>query len=153
MAYESTEVSVAKSQEQIRHMIYSHQGTGVNMISQRPREGFEALVTIKDLPYHIRIMATCRLTPERNRYGQRRSPGQLEQARANEERRVWRVLFWHLKAIFEASDAGVIDIRDVILPYIVTRDGRTLSEHILPKMPEIMSMPVDHLLPEPEKVQ
>lgn len=57
------------------------------------------------------------------------------------------------ESTFEASDAGVIDIRDVILPYIVTRDGRTLSEHILPKMPEIMSMPVDRLLPEPEKAQ
>lgn len=153
MAYEDTGVPVAKSQEQIRHMIYTHKGAGVNMISQRPREGFEALVTIKDLSYHIRVMASCKLIPERNKYGQKRSQNQIEESRAKEERRVWRVLYWHLKAMFEASDAGVIDIRDVIMPYIVINDGRTLSEHIIPKMPEIMSMPVNRLLPEAEKVQ
>lgn len=147
MAYEATGVPVSKSQEQIRHMIYAHKGTGVIIVSQRPREGFEAMVTIADLPYHVRVMATCRTIPERNKYGQRRPPGQLDQARAAEERRVWRVLYWHLKAMFEAADSGVIDLRDVIMPYIVTRDGRTLSEHVIPRMAEIMTVDTNRLLP------
>lgn len=148
MAYESTDVPIANSQQAIRHMIYAHNGSGVSIISQRPREGFEALVTIKDLPYHVRVMATCKPIEERDRYGRIRPSGQIENARHAEERRVWRVLYWHLKAMFEAADSGVIDIRDVIMPYVVMRDGRTLSEHITPKMPEIMRMDVERLLPE-----
>lgn len=148
MAYESTDVPVSKSQEHIRHMIYAHKGAGVSIVSQRPREGFEALVIINELSYHIRVMATCKQISERNSYGQRRPQGQLELARAAEERRVWRVLYWHLKAMFEAADSGVIDIRDVIMPYVVTRDGRTLSEHIIPRMAEVMSMDPTKLLPK-----
>ena len=141
MAYENTEVPVAKSQEAIRRLIYSHKGTGLNLMSHPPREGFEAMVTVEKLPYHIRIMATCRKGPK---------PGWTfnEKGILQEERRVWRVLYWHLKAMFEAADSGVIDIRDVILPYVVTRDGRTLSEHLVPRMAELGQMTADRLLPE-----
>jgi hypothetical protein len=128
MAYEGTEVPVARSQQLIRQMIYAHKGTGVSIISQRPREGFEALVTLSEEPYHIRIMATCK-------------PSRTEEARHQEERRVWRVLYHHLKAMFVAADSGVIDMRDVILPYIVTPDGRTISEHIMPKLKECQQNP------------
>lgn len=128
MAYETTRVAVSKSQEQIRRMIYAHKGTGVTTISQRPREGFEALVTFGGESYHIRIMATCKKK-------------ESEKGREQEESRVWRVLYHHLKAMFEAADSGVIDMRDVIMPYVVTPDGRTLSEHVMPRMKEIQSNP------------
>lgn len=140
MAYEQTEVAVAKSQDAIRKIVYGHQGTGLMLISQPPREGFEAMVTIEKLPYHIRIMATCRV---KDRYGYTLSSSRKEQ----EEKRIWRVLYHHLKAMFEAADSGVIDIRDVIMPYVVTRDGRTLSEHIMPRMAEIMTVDTSKLLP------
>ena len=128
MAYDNTSVPVARSQELIRKMIYAHKGTGVIVVSQRPREGFEALVTLNGEPYHIRIMATCKVS-------------RSEQGREQEERRVWRVLYYHLKAMFEAADSGVIDMRDVIMPYIVTPDGRTISEHVMPKLKEIQQNP------------
>lgn len=133
MAYETTVVPMAKSQELIRKMIYAHKGMGVSMISQPPREGFEAMVTINETGYLIRVMATCR---------------KVQFDKEQEERRVWRVLYWHLKAMFEAADSGVIDIRDVIMPYVVLQDGRTLSEHIIPRMPELMTMDANRLLPE-----
>lgn len=133
MAYEKTEVSVVKSQDGIRKLIMGHKGTGVILVSQPPREGFEAMVTIGDQPYHIRIMATCRI-------------GIRVNDKEQETRRVWRVLYWHLKAMFEASDSGVIDIRDIILPYVVTRDGRTLSEHLVPRMKEIVTIETNRLL-------
>lgn len=148
MAYEQTEVAVSKSQEQIRRIIYGHKGTGLMLLSHPPQEGFEAMVTIVDLPYHIRIMATCK-TEFKDGYGytirDKNSPLYAKK-REQEERRVWRVLYWHLKAMFEAADSGVIDIRDVIMPYVVTRDGRTLSEHLKPRMADIMTVDTSRLL-------
>jgi hypothetical protein len=140
MPYETTEVPVSRSQEGIRKMIYAHKGTGVNLISHPPREGFEAMVTIEKISYHIRIMATCR-----THAGPGYAPMSQEK-REQEERRVWRVLYWHLKAVFEASDSGVIDIRDVIMPYVVTRDGRTLSEIVVPRMEQLMQADTVKLL-------
>jgi hypothetical protein len=104
MAYEETEVLVSKSQEGIRKMIYAHKGTGVSFVSQPPREGFEALVTLDKIGYHIRVMANAK-----SKYSERE--------KEQEERRVWRVLFWHLKAMFEAADSGVIAVEDIIMPY------------------------------------
>lgn len=145
MAYETTEVAVSKSQDAIRKLIYSHRGTGLMLLSQPPREGFEAMVTISEMAYHIRIMATCKpRTKDRN--GWALSDKAKEAAREQEERRVWRVLYWHLKALFEAADSGVIDIRDVIMPYVVLRDGLTLADHVKPKMAELMNIDPARLL-------
>jgi hypothetical protein len=144
VAYETTEVAVSKSQEAIRKLIYTHRGTGVMLVSQPPREGFEAMVEMAGTAYHIRVMATSKDQKKAN-HGFR-SAGTYEKAREQEERRVWRVLYWHLKAMFEAADAGVIDIRDIIMPYVVLRDGRTLSDHIRPKMAELMITDPERLL-------
>lgn len=130
MAYDTTRVPISDSQQAIRKLVYSHKGTGVSFLSQPPREGFEALVTLSEATYHIRVMATCN-----EKHG-----------REQEERRVWRVLFWHLKAMFEAADSGVIAVEDIIMPYIVTPDGRTISEHIAPKLAEARGMDTSRLL-------
>ncbi len=132
MAYDDTDVPVARSQESIRQMVMAHKGTGVMFVSQPPSEGFEALVTLKDRAYHIRITAKCR------------SKGRPEQ----EQRRVWRVLFYHLKALFQAVDSEVLTIEELILPYIVTYDGRTIAEHVLPRLQEAVTRDPMFLLPQ-----
>lgn len=130
VAYDNTKVPISDSQSAIRKLIYSHKGTGVSFISQPPREGFDALVTLENVAYHIRVMAT----------------GKKGADREQEERRVWRVLYWHLKAMFEAADSGVIAVEDIILPYVVTPDGRTIAEHIRPKLAEAREMTGNKLL-------
>jgi hypothetical protein len=136
MAYDKTEVSVVKSQDAIRRLIYAHRGTGVMLISHPPREGFEAMVMIGEQSFHVRVMATCKDVSS-DKYGIKRTGNSLTNTLDQEARRVWRVLYWHLKALFEAADSGVIDIRDVIMPYVVLADGRTLSDHVVPRMAEL----------------
>ncbi|HTF62221.1 MAG TPA: hypothetical protein VK638_05855 [Edaphobacter sp.] len=139
MAYDNTQVAVSKSQDAIRKLVYGHQGTGVMLISRAPHEGFEAMVTIEKQSYHLRVMAICK-DVSKDRNGFIRSDSAKANAVEQENRRVWRVLYWHLKAMFEAADSGVIDVRNVIMPYVVLKDGRTLAEHVIPRMPELMEM-------------
>jgi len=139
MAYENTSVPVARSQEAIRKLIYAHRGTGMVFISQRPREGFEAMVELRGKPYHIRITAKCR-TP-RSAGGEEQHTTRGRELWEKEERRVWRVLFYHLKAVFEAADSDVLSIEEIIMPYVVAKDGRTLAEHILPRLAEVVASP------------
>jgi hypothetical protein len=130
MSYENTHVSVADSQNAIRKIVYGHKGTGISFMSRPPKEGFEALVTMQENAYHIRVMATAKNVHDKQQ----------------EERRVWRVLYWHLKAMFEAADSGVIAIEDIIMPYIVTPDGRTIAEHVAPKLAEMREYTHEKLL-------
>lgn len=130
MNYRDTRVPVSQSQSEIRKLVYAHKGTGISFMSRPPREGFEALVTMQGQAYHIRVMATCKKGNEREQ----------------EERRVWRVLYWHLKAMFVAADSEVIAIEDIIMPYIVTPDGRTIAEHVAPQLAELRGMTHEKLL-------
>ena len=142
MAYESTAVPVSRSQEGIRKLIMSRKGGKVAFISDPPREGFQAVVDIDGLPYQIRIFGVCKDAPQqkvRRRNG--RSIGTKgttekaqEQFRATEERRIWRVLYYHVKSVFEAADSGVMEFKELMLPYIVTKNGLTIAENLLPNL-------------------
>ena len=128
MSYENTVVAVSKSQEGVRRLVMSHKGFGIAFVSDRDpegqspsREGFEAKVIINGQPTVVRIM--CKLEKQMS-----------ERATEKEERRVWRVLYWHVKAVFEAADSGVMEFRELMLPFIVTPDGKTVSEHLIPRL-------------------
>lgn len=119
MAYETTDVPVVKSQQKIREMIMKHGGFGIAFISDRDpegkfpsSEGFHAKVIIDAKPYTVKVMAKVKKV--RN----------LEQ----EERRIWRVLFHHMKSVFESADSGVMEFRELMLPYMVNQEGRTIAE-------------------------
>ena len=142
MSYEQTEVPVSRSQEGIRKILMGRQGSKVAFISDPPFEGFEAQVTIEALPYRIRIMGVCKEPPQtKTRKYMGRTLGNKdttdkfrEDFRTTEERRIWRVLFYHLKSIFETADSGVKELRELMLSYIITNDGRTIAERILPEL-------------------
>jgi hypothetical protein len=118
MGYEGTTVPLVKSQGQIRKMVFAHKGTAVGFFTEPPFEGFSCQLTIDEKPYTIRISA--KLNSKRQR--------------EMEEMRIWRVLYHHLKTIFEAADSGVMEIREMILPYVVTKSGKTIAEMILPQL-------------------
>lgn len=127
MAYEGTVVAVTKSQDGIRKLVMGRKGSSIAFISDPPREGFQAKVMIDNLPYQIRIFGVLR--PNQGRTQKQQSDFNIQ-----EERRIWRVLFYHLKSVFEAADSGVMEFRELMLPYIVTGDGRTVAECIVPQL-------------------
>ena len=150
MAYEGTQVSVSKSQEEIRRLILSNGGTAVGFISQPPVEGFQAQVVIDGITYAIRISATVKVKDKirrRRRYGMPPKNDDADKA----TRRVWRVLFFHLKSVYEAANSGVMEFRELMLPYIVTNDGRTVGQHILPKLEQALAGKPERLLPAPRE--
>jgi len=141
MAYEHTEVPIARSQEAIRRLIMAHGGFGLAVVSERDpdgnlpaQEGFQAKVLIDGKPYTVKVMAALRPVHESKR--------------EQEERRVWRVLYYHLKNVFEASDSGVMEFRELMLPYVVMADGMTISEHILPRLDAALAGKPERLLAE-----
>lgn len=44
----------------------------------------------------------------------------------------WRCLVLLLKANLEAVELGLLDVEQAFMPYLVTKDGRTLGEIVLP---------------------
>jgi hypothetical protein len=132
MAYEQTKVPTMQSQSEIKKLVMTRGGTGVAFSSAPPFEGFEALMPIDGITYKIRITAQ---TPADSRDIER------------DQRRIWRVIFYHMKSVFEAAASGVMEFREMMLPYIVTKDDKTVGQHILPKLEQALSGRADRLLP------
>lgn len=131
MAYEGTEVPVSRTQDKIKSLILKNKGTGIAFVCEPPMEGFQAAMPVDGKTYTIRIQAFIK---------ESRDPEQ-------EARRIWRVLYFHLKDIFEAANSGVMEFRELILPYIVTADGQTVAQHILPKLEQAVNGNPARLLP------
>lgn len=53
-----------------------------------------------------------------------------------ETRRRWRALALVVKAKLEAVDTGMVLFEDEFLAYIVTKDGKTVGDHMRPKLAE-----------------
>lgn len=131
MAYQYTDVAPEKSQGQIKRLMLDHGASNIQFASSyEPMriEGFQVSVMIESKPYGVRIAVPVK--EKKN-----------AQAQDQEVRRVWRVLYHHVKAIFEAADSGVIDIRELLLPYFVTRDGQTVGKKLLADLPLAIEAP------------
>jgi hypothetical protein len=61
------------------------------------------------------------------------------------------VLFYHLKGIFESADSGVLEFRELMLPYIVTKSGRTIAEQLVPRLADAVSLNPARLLEAGER--
>ena len=131
MAYEHTYVAPEKSQGGIKKMLMVHGAINISFASATEparMEGFRATIYLDEKPYAIKIAVPVKLKKN-------------EKLQEQEDRRVWRVLYHHLKSTFEAADSGVIDIRELLLPFLVTRDGRTVGQIILNDLPKAIEAP------------
>ena len=135
-------------------------GSKIAFISDPPGEGFEAVVQIDGVPYRVRITATTKpapLTKKRRHYrygivGEKETTERFREAwMESETRRIWRVLFYHLKSVFEAADTGVMEFRELMLPYIVMKNGRTVADTLVPRLPELIQMDPGRLLMDRNK--
>lgn len=50
-----------------------------------------------------------------------------------EQRRLYRALYWYVKALLEAWDSGVKTFAEIFLPHLVLPGGRTVTQDLLPK--------------------
>lgn len=132
-AYGTTSVPVERSQSGIRELVMTRGGSGIAFIEQPPMEGFHCLMPIEGVTYTVRIQAQI---PKDTRDAEQ------------ERRRIWRVLYYHIKSVFESSASGVLEFREMMLPYIVTANNQTVAERILPTLEKaIQTNPARLLLP------
>lgn len=66
----------------------------------------------------------------RNSRGQRVSASQRKQSYQKYIRQLWRGLLATITAKFISIEAGIETLEKSFLPYIVTKDGRTVMEHL-----------------------
>lgn len=118
MAYETTEVTVSRSQEQIRGVLRKHQAARINFGEEFTAEGASIGVEFVHADTLVRLLAKVnqpaqKLIAEkmsRQRSGKTRDEI-VHDLTEQEARRMWRVLHWAIKVRMEAVEEGLRDVR------------------------------------------
>lgn len=141
MAYDSTKVTVEKSQSEIRRLLLDY-GAQRFLFGEEERGGvrWAGLEFVHD--DHIVRMSVPLKTPderplrEKAQRAQTRTYEQIRnEAFDQEARRVWRVLFWSLKARMVAVEEGLETFAQAFLAHLVDpASGATVWQALAPTM-------------------
>lgn len=144
MAYESTDVSVSRSQEQIRGVLRKHGAARIAFGEGFEDEGHDgevghAAVEFVHVDVLVRVYAPLRAPSKKvidDKVHRSRSKDRatiFSEAIEQEAKRIWRVLHWTIKARMEAVAEGLETFEQAFLPHIVDPvSGQTLWERIQP---------------------
>lgn len=134
-----TSVSVAKTRMEIEALLDKY-GADPRR-TEESRETGQAVVTFR---LADRIVRFTMPLPRLDAFAQRELRGRMvkatpEQQRAAYEqaaRESWRALLATLKAKFISLEGGIETFEQAFLAHVVTADGRTVGEHVLPTLAE-----------------
>lgn len=138
MAYEATTVPVERSQGEIRKLLIKAQVGQLAFGEDRDETGQRwAAVTFRHGPYAVRMRVPLKVVDERAvgaKYMRARSKSRDEIRDAlyeQEEKRIWRVMAWNLKARMVAVEEDVETFEQAFLPHLLNpQTGRTIYEQL-----------------------
>lgn len=144
-AYKDTEVSVDRSRASIGELLRKR---GANAIAWIDQPGIGATLRFQwgrgdlvftarfDLKIPIDEAAIRHLDRRRRQGGHPPLPRAeaVERVTEKDARRLHRVLFWHVKSIFEAEEAGLLTAEEAFLGWLEAPDGQCLKDKLIPQL-------------------
>lgn len=137
MAYESTSVPVERSQGQIRKLLSGAGASRLAFGEERDDTQRWAAVTFVIGSHAVRLRVPLKPVDEREvrQKKMRARTKTVEQIREvlyeQEEKRIWRVLAWNLKARMVAVNEGVETFEEAFLAHLLDQQtGRTIYEQL-----------------------
>jgi hypothetical protein len=125
MAYETTSVSIEKSQGDLRKLLTKHGAAQFAFGEERDGDTRMAAVSFRHRGYAVRLRVTLK-APSQSAIGSKYSRARtktreqvVDELYEQEERRVWRVLAWNIKARMVAVEEGVETFEEAFLAHLV----------------------------------
>ena len=154
-AYASTTVPVERSQGEIRKLLIRFGAERLAFGEERDDTGQRwAAVTFQAGAHGVRMRVPLKLVDERTvtaKYQRARLKSRDEirdQLYDQEERRIWRVLAWNLKARMVAVEEEVETFEEAFLAHLLDpRTGRTIYESLAEEGRVELAAPLLALLP------
>lgn len=140
-AYSDTKVSVDKSRADIGALLRKRGASAIMWLDEPDHSVLRFRWTRADLAFVARfdIIPT---EPDgkaiRSLVANSRKINRATDARdallERDQKRLHRVLFWYLKSIFEAEDAGLLKAEEAILGWLEAPDGQRVADKIIPQL-------------------
>lgn len=132
-----TSVPVDRSKAEIERILarYGAERFGYMTDGGRASIGFQCNGRAIRMTVELPKLAEFERTPK----GKRRTADAQLDERDREVRRRWRSLALIVKAKLEAVESGITTFESEWLPYMVTTDGRTVAERMLPELDTVLA--------------
>ena len=145
-----TKVSDVQSQADIRRTLMRYGADAFGVYEKRgcASVGFE----IKNLTVRIDVSLPSRDDEEftKTETGRDRSESAAWAAHEQAVKQRWRALLLAIRAKLEAVEVGISTIEQEFMPFVVMPDGKTLGDHLIPRLAEITTVgQLRKLLPAP----
>jgi hypothetical protein len=133
--YQSTEVPVSRSQDQIRALLQTAGALGVQFDEEWgdeprcrvrfawPTDAGKVVVRLEVTPLPPGVDPSKRAQKKR-----------VHVDAAQRQRQAWRGLAWYLDSTLKAATFGLIRFEDVFLSFIEDGSGRTIGEVLIPQI-------------------
>jgi hypothetical protein len=129
---EGTEVSVDRSQTELRTVLRKYGADGLAIAEMSARALVEFMANDRRIRFSINMPTGEERALRVTKGGVTRTSAQLKNAIAAEERRRWRALVFVVKAKLEAVESGIVTFEDEFLAQTVLPDNTTVGESIQP---------------------
>jgi hypothetical protein len=135
---EGTSVSMEKSRAEIERDLGRYGASHFGYMTTP--EGAEVMFQAKGVQVRMRVKFPPAAAYQKTATGRlRHGEAAKEAAREAEVRRLWRALALVIKAKLEAVGSGISTFEREFLADILTKDGRTIGEHLVPRLAEAVS--------------
>ena len=146
--YADTAVSIDRSVAEVMAQLRTRNATGLQFTEEgnrstlrfmwRSTSGAELcarfVVEVKPMKWRGRTTPTSK---------------QIAEMYAQEKRRLFRVLVYFIKNLFEAVDGGLLSIEQALLPHLEAAGGQTLGELLVPRLHQLRAGPLARALGAP----
>ena len=138
-AYRTTKVAVHESQADVRELLRNRKATGLSIseswLEEQPVADVRFAIPAEAggfYAYRLRVRVPdpgpLRKVDQYSHKERVATAAEIREHRATTERQIWRLVFWWLKAQFEAADAGLVALEEALLPWMELADGSTVYE-------------------------
>lgn len=129
---QDTTVPADKTQAEIIGYVKGRGATKV--ASFEDGDGVVILFEVKNRAVRLKVMRPDRKDFVYDAAGRYRDASGQERAAEKEWMRRWRTLLIVIKGKFELVDSGIVTFEEEWLPYLVTKNGGTVYEEMLPAL-------------------
>lgn len=127
-----TDVSEGRSKEELERILerFGAEEFVYGKAAGRIMVGFEYARRYYRIQVAMPSLDDCRTSPA----GRVRTERSAEKSWYQERRRRWRVLCAYIKALVVGVEEGVLTWEEALLPYALLESGKTVAEHMVPRM-------------------
>lgn len=144
-----TEVSVEKSRNEIERTLSRYKATKFAYFTEEAKACIAFEVGGKRIRFILPLPDSNDDSIRLDRWGYISTDSMIAKRWEQACRQRWRALCLAIKAKLEWVETGIVSIEEEFLPYIVTANGKTIAELVMPQLNQIYEHGlIPKLLPE-----